>query len=72
MTFLPILVLLVVLAWDLWVFTDAKTRFERGDPIAISIGSYDVNTPAAWLVLCLFLWIIFFPLYISSRRNQGR
>jgi len=72
MTLLPILVLLIVLATDLWVFTDAKTRLEQGNPIVVSIGSYDVNTPAAWLVLCLFLWILFFPLYISSRRNQDR
>ena len=72
MIWLPILVVLVVLATDLWVFTDAKTRLEQGNPIVISIGSYDVNTPAAWVVLRLLLWIIFFPLYISSRRNQDR
>jgi hypothetical protein len=67
----PILVLLAVLATDLWVYTDAKVHDERGTPVVVSIGSLDVDTPAVWFFGCLLLWILFFPLYIKSRDHVG-
>ncbi len=63
----PILVLLFVLSTDLWVYADAKAHVERGTPVVFSSGFLDVDTPAAWFVGCLFLWILFFPLYINLR-----
>ncbi len=68
----PILVLLAVLAIDLWVFADAKAHWERGTPVVFSIGSFGVDTPVAWFLGCLVLWIVFFPLYISSRNTSVR
>jgi hypothetical protein len=67
----PILVLLVVLAADLWVCADAKAYDERGTPIVVSIGSLDVDTPAAWFLGCLLLGILFFPLYMTRRNQVG-
>jgi hypothetical protein len=67
----PILVLLPVLATDLWVYADAKAHDERGTPVVASIGSLVVDTPAAWFFGCLLLWVLFFPLYIARRNQVG-
>jgi hypothetical protein len=71
MALVPILVLLLVLATDLWVYADAKAHAERGTPIVASIGRLVVATPAAWFLGCLILWILFFPLYITRRNQVG-
>jgi hypothetical protein len=63
----PLLVLLAVLAIDLWVFTDARAQSKRGTPVVVSLGFLRVDTPAAWFFGCLLLWILFFPLYITNR-----
>jgi len=66
----PILVLLVVLALDAWVYSDARKRLRRGDPVSVSVGSVRVETPEAWFLGCLILWVVFFPLYlVASGRN---
>ena len=67
----PILVLLVVLAIDPWVYGDAKARWERGTPVVFSTSFFEVDTPAAWFFGCLLLWIVFFPLYITRRDQVG-
>ena len=64
----PILVLLALLATDLWVYADAKAHRERGTPVVFSAGYLNVDTPVAWFLCCLVLWILFFPLYITRRR----
>lgn len=68
----PILVLLLVVATDLWVYADAKAQRERGTPVVLSAGSLNVDTPVAWFVGCLLLWILFFPLYMASRAKRAR
>jgi hypothetical protein len=67
----PVLVLLLVGAIDLWVYADARAQRERGKPVVFSAGFLSVDTPAAWFLGCLLLWILFFPLYILMR-GQGR
>jgi putative flippase GtrA len=67
----PIVVLTAFLAADLWVYADAKAHSERGNPVVRSFGSFEVNTPAAWFLGCLLLWILFFPLYMKSRDRAG-
>jgi hypothetical protein len=67
----PILALLLVVAIDLWVYADAKVHAERGTPVVFSIGFLNVDTPAAWFFGCLLLWILFFPLYITTRDQVG-
>lgn len=68
--FAPLLVLLVVLASDAWVYADAKAHTERGTPVVFSAGTLVVDTPAAWFVGALLLWIVVFPLYLSARQAR--
>jgi hypothetical protein len=63
----PVLLLLVVLAVDLWVYRDAKRCVDEGAPVALRIGGVVVDTPLMWFVGCLVLWVVFFPLYLVSR-----
>lgn len=67
----PILVVLLVLATDLWVLADARAHLERGTPVTFSTAFLTVETPVSWFVCCLFVWILFFPLYITLRRRAG-
>ena len=63
----PIVVLLVILAIDLWVYADAKRSAAQGTPVVARIGSFAVETPEMWFLGCLVLFILFFPLYMVSR-----
>jgi hypothetical protein len=63
----PVLVLLALLATDLWVYMDAKTQAEHGVPVAFTWGSFKVDTPTEWFVACLLLSILFIPLYLVGR-----
>ena len=65
----PVLVLLVILAIDMWVYADAKQRADQGAPVVVRIGAFVLETPQTWFVGCLILWIIFFPLYMVSRAS---
>jgi hypothetical protein len=67
----PITVLVPILATDAWVYSDASARNERGSPVVVSIGRFEIDTPAAWFVGCLILWIVFFPLYLTARGLAG-
>lgn len=64
----PFLALLALLAMDRWVYVDAQAHAERGTPVIFRGGSLKVDTPAAWALVCLILWALFFPLYLASRR----
>jgi len=61
------LVLLLVLATDLWVYEDAKASDKNGTPVTLSFGTMTVDTPAAWFFACVFLWLVFFSLYLLGR-----
>jgi hypothetical protein len=45
----------------------ALLRAEGGNPVIFRSGSLKVDTPAAWALGCLILWIFFFPLYLANR-----
>jgi hypothetical protein len=66
-TLAPFVVLLAIVAIDLWVYADAKRWGAQGTPVVARIGSFAVGTPETWLVGCLVLFIFFFPLYMVSR-----
>jgi hypothetical protein len=65
---LGLLVLIVVI--DGWVYLDAQRRAEARRPVVASIGSLVLETPTAWLVACLLLWVLFFPMYLVARSNS--
>jgi hypothetical protein len=60
-----ILLVLALCVIDLWVYSDAQERLRRGDRVTFSYGSLVVDTPQAWFLGCLILWVIFFPLYLT-------
>jgi hypothetical protein len=63
----PLLITLLVVASDVWVFLDAKRCSQAGSPVFLRIGILSIETPLAWLVACVLLWILFFPMYLVSR-----
>jgi hypothetical protein len=63
----PLVVLLAILAIDVWVYADAKQRAGQGAPVVARIGSFAVETPETWFLGCLVLFILSFPLYMVSR-----
>lgn len=67
----PIVVVAMLVATLLWVYADASAHAKQGTPVYFSIGSLEVNTPTAWAVGCLCLWIVFTPLYVTCRSRSG-
>lgn len=67
----PIVLVLVLAGSALWVYQDASARSRRGTGVYFSTGSLEVDTPTAWAVGCLCLWVIFMPLYLTCRNRAG-
>jgi hypothetical protein len=63
----PVILLLVILAVDLWIYKDARAHCDSGRPVVVTIGSITIDTPATWLGGCLVLSIVFIPLYFVAR-----
>jgi hypothetical protein len=63
----PVVVLLIVLLTDVWVYLDAHAHLARGEPVVVTIGSFSLESPAMWFVVCLVLFILAFPLYVVAR-----
>lgn len=62
------LIFLVVVGTSIWVFFDAKSiGVKRGQIKGIA----DMN-PFGWLLSCLLLWIVAFPIYLSKRNEFKR
>ena len=62
-------ILLVVVATDAWVYADARHQRDRGAPVVLTIGSIRIESPEAWLLACIVLWVIAVPLYLTGRRS---
>jgi hypothetical protein len=67
---IPLLALVVVLITAAWVHADARASSDAGTPVVVVVGDLRIEAPEAWLVGCLVLWIVFFPLYLVARRNS--
>jgi len=63
----PVALLLVVLAFDVWVYGEAKVRQARGRSVVATVGPARLSTPEHWLLGCLLLWVFVFPLYLIAR-----
>ena len=66
----PLVLLAVLLLTVGWVYQDATSHAEAGEPVLFWSGSLRVETPAAWAAFCLLLWVVFFPLYLRARQRM--
>jgi hypothetical protein len=66
----PLLILVAVVASDIWVYLDASRLNEDGDPVVLRLWTFRIQSPQAWFIFCLALWIIAFPLYLTGRRQR--
>lgn len=64
-------VLIVLMVGAGWVYRDAKEQAQRGNPVVVSVNSFQLSTPVGWFVCCLLLGELFFPLYLVSRGMAG-
>jgi hypothetical protein len=55
------LILIVVVVSTIWVWADASGRD----------WSATGGSTVGWVLGCLFLWIVFFPLYLARRNLVG-
>jgi hypothetical protein len=67
----PVTMVILLVVTVLWVYQDASDHVRRGTPVYFAAGSIEVSRPGTWALGCLFLWIIFMPLYITCRRQAG-
>lgn len=63
----PLVGAVAILMIDAWVYLDAREHAKQGSPVYFRVGSLVVDRPEVWLLGCLVLWIIFFPIYMLSR-----
>jgi hypothetical protein len=66
---IPIALLGLIVAGSVWVYVDARHRADNGVPVVVSFGAFTVDTPGQWFVGCLCVWIVFLPVYITSRNR---
>ena len=60
---------LLVAALDAWVYTDARARQGTRREVTVTMGSVRIDRPEAWAAACLVLFVFFFPLYLTARRE---
>ncbi len=64
--------LVVVAGLDAWVYVDASGRRGTAREVSVTIaGRVTIDQPATWLVGCVVLFVMFFPLYLLARRHAG-
>jgi hypothetical protein len=66
----PILLLLVVLTTDFWVYQDSGSRLAGGEPVTGTLGPFRLESPTVCFIACLVLWIVAFPLYLVARSQS--
>ena len=60
----------VVASASCWVLIDARKRLHRGRPVVAVLLGYTIDQPATWAVLCLFLSVLFVPMYVLARSSS--
>jgi len=64
----PLVLLLIVIATDAWVYVDARSRRDSGQDVVASVGPIAFSAPEHWLLGCIVLWIVVLPMYLVARR----
>lgn len=63
----PLVLLLVVLAVDAAIYLDAERHEAAGEAVTFRVGALTVETPSAWLIACLVLFVAAVPAYLVAR-----
>ena len=62
------LILIIVIGSSIWVYSDAKSIGVKKGQLK---GVCDMG-PVGWFWACLGIWIVGFPMYLSSRAEMKR
>jgi hypothetical protein len=62
------LLVVVIAVVSSWVLLDARKRLDEGRPVVVVLLGVTVEQPETWAVLCLFLSVLFIPMYLVARR----
>jgi hypothetical protein len=65
----PVILLLVILTVDVWVYKDAREHRDSGRTVVVTIGSITIDTPEAWLAGWVVFSLVFIPLYLVARER---
>lgn len=63
--------LLLIVAADVWVYLDARSRQGTRREVSATVVSIQVDSPQAWLLWCVVLFVFAFPLYLTARRASA-
>lgn len=64
----PLTVVVLVVISDARVVWDATRLRNLGTSVTASVGPIALDRPERWLVACVLLWVVAFPLYLVARR----
>ena len=70
MGYVPFVPLLILVGSDVWVYIDASRQQEHGSIPTFRIGRLTIDAPVSWMLGCLLLWVIVFPLYLMARNSS--
>jgi hypothetical protein len=65
----PLTLLAVVIALDVWVYVDAARRQGGDREVRATVAGLTIDRSLAWLVWCLVLFVLAFPLYLVARAH---
>lgn len=65
----PLVLLVVVVALDAWVYVDARRRQGTDREVSATVAGLTIDRPLAWLVWCVVLFVVAFPLYVVARAH---
>jgi len=66
--FSALVLVAVVAGCSYWVLQDARARTERRRPVVAAFFGFTIEDPQTWAVLCLFVSVLFVPMYFVARR----
>lgn len=66
----PIIAVVALFGVALWVYRDAQAHLAAGTPVTLVVGSFRLDTPQAWTIGCVILFVVFFPLYLMARKSE--
>lgn len=63
---------LVVLGTAIWAAADWRSIEKKLQARRIPLATVSTVTPLLWLIMCLLLWIVFFPYYLFGPRRRAQ